>query len=399
MTPPTTLARPPQTAQPPAAPARVSRSEAELLTLTRAILSPGPRYLPSLRQQPKRVTRVFSIGPTAMGLLQQTLARGVTLELLRRGGWQTRRTLVNGVVERGNLWQRHPTLPPLQFGRPSFELLAWLRSEDVGAARTLSHDTTPSLADDLLHYFAAAHILHAGGDLHQPAFARSPLCQLAYPDALASEQPLPQLDLRALVHGEGAIIVEALQPELAARWVAMEQAKPEIGQIERMTRIGQAQTHVLTSWFRAIDTESPPRRDLAGFLADAARELLARGPERQCPDHTWWISGLDLRAPLSARQAAFVGAAAFLRALGTLGVWLDEAGLVPHFDEDYEAAQLLLSSWKYLHRAPEPPAPPPARATNQAQLPAAILDRAKLLATQLQSLHSLGPPADVTEPP
>ncbi|PRQ06822.1 hypothetical protein [Enhygromyxa salina] len=393
-----TQPRPPWDTQPSAAPARVSRSEAELLTLTRSILTPGPSYLPALRQHPKRIARITAIGPTAMRLLQQTLARGVSFEILRRGGWQTRRTLVDGQPKRGRLWQRHPTLPPLRFGPASFELLAWLRSEDVGApTRALPHMTAggvaPSLADELLHYFAAEHILRAGGDLHQPAFIHSGLCQLGYADALADQQPLPPLDLRPLVEGDGAIILEALQPELAARWVAMEQAKGEVGRVDVMTQIGQAQAQALSSLFRAIDRVTPARRDLAGFVAEAARDLLARGPERRCPDHRWWIAGLDLRAPLSARQAAFVGAAAFLRALGTLGVWIDQAGLVPHFDDDYEAAQLLLSTWTYLHRAREPTAPPPQRNRDQPQLPAAILDRAKLLANQLESLHSLGVPS------
>lgn len=381
-------------AEPSATPARVSRSEAELITLTRAILSSGPRYLPSLRQHPKRAARLTTIGPTAMGLLAQTLARGVSLELLRRGGWQTRRTLVDGHPKRGNLWQRHTTLPPLSFGPASFELLAWLRSEDVGApSRELSHDlsrgSAPSIADELLHYFAAEHILRAGGDLQQPAFLRSPLCQLGYADALASAQALPQLDLRELVRGPSAIILEALQPDLSARWIAMERAKGELGRVEVMTQIGQAQAQVLTSLFRAVDLVAPRRRDLADFLARAARELLARGPKRCCPDHRWWIRGLDLRAPLSARQAAFVGSAAFLRGVGRLGVWLEEAGLVAHFDEDYAAAQLMLSAWNDLHRAPEPSSLA-RRTPTEPQLPAAILDRAKLLANQLQSLHSLG---------
>jgi hypothetical protein len=280
------------------------------------------------------------------------------------------------------------------FGPASFELLAWLRSEDVGApTRGLAHDPRMTIADELLHYFAAEHILRAGGDLHQPAFARSPLCQLGYPDALAEIQALPQLDLRGLVRAEGAVFLEALQPDLASRWVAMEQAKGKLGRIDLMTQIGQAQAHVLTCLFRAVDLVTPRRRDLAGFLAEAARELLARGPERCCPDHRWWIRGLDLRAPLSARQAAFVASAAFLRGVGRLGVWLEEAGLVAHFDEDYEAAQLLLSTWTYLHADPARSSLPPQRVDDEPQRRTSILSRAKLLANELESLHSLGVPA------
>ncbi|PRP90702.1 hypothetical protein ENSA5_62480 [Enhygromyxa salina] len=372
----------------PGSPARVSRSEAELLTLTRALMAPGPRYLPALRHRPRRTPRLEKIGPTAMGLLQQTLARGVAFELLRRGGWQTRRTLVNGHAKRGTVWQRHRELPPLTFGPASFELLSWLRAEDVSSPkRELPQAARTTLADELLYYLAAEQIVRAGGVLRQPAFLRSPLCQLGYADALAGDEPLPKLDLRELARGEGAIVLEALQPDLCRRWVAMERAKGERAELSVMTQIGQAQDQVLASLFSALDLVDPRRRELASFLAEAARELLARGPERRCPDHRWWIGGLDLRAPLSARQSAFAASAAFLRGVAQLGRWLDEAGVVAHFDEDYEAAQLLLSSWQYLRSAPEP--------TEEAQIPATILDRAIRLANQLESLHSLGQPSEL----
>jgi hypothetical protein len=370
---------------------RVARSEAELLTLTRAILNPTSSYIPSLRQRPKRAIRIESIGPAAMGLLQQTLARGVCAALLRRGGWETRRTLVAGQPKRGRLWQRHPVLPVLRFGPASFRLLCWLRAEDVAQAKApLEHDPDMSIADELLHYLAAERVVRAGGNLHQPAFLCSPLCQLGWAHALAEGSPLPKLDFRRLAAGEGAIVLEALQSDLARRQIEVERHKGEIVPLDTMIRIGSAQELVLDGLFRALDLVEPRRRELASFVAEAARELLARGPERRCPDQRWWIRSLDLRAPLSARQAAFSAAAAFLRAIGRLGRWLDEAGIVAHFDEDYEAAQLLLSSWHDLRTAP-PAGPPLARATpEQAQPPATVLERAAFLATALESLHSLG---------
>lgn len=362
---------------------RVARSEDELIKLARGLVGSGRP--PARARAAKPISK---IGPTAMGLLQQTLARGVIASLLRAGGWENRRTLVDGHGQRGRLWERHASLPPLRFGPASFELLTWLRDEDLvrPSHKLARHDET-TLADDVLHYLACEQLTRAGLDVHQPAFLRSPLCQLGYPEFLASGDPLPDVDFTPLTEEPGSIIVEALQSSLASRWVETEQRKGTIVVLEDMTRIGNAQTRVLTRWFAAIDRGAPPRRDLAGFLAEAARQLLARGPERRCPDHRWWIRSLSVQASLAARQSAFTAAAAFLRGLARLNVWLDEAGVVAHFDDDYEAAQLLLSSWRYLRERPEAPA---ELLHQQAALPASILDRAATLAHTLESLHSLG---------
>jgi hypothetical protein len=381
--------------------ARVSRSEAELLDLAARIISPTQRYITALREQPRRVVRIKQIGPTAMGLLQQILARGVSVELLRRGGWETRRTLAvvqgESQVARGRLWERHPRLPPLHFTRASFQLLSWLRAEDVADPKKLLQFKAPtSVADELLVYFAAEQVIKAGGDLKQPAFLHSPLCQLAFVNHLAGPEPLPTLDFRPLTSGDGAIMFEALQSELARRLVDIEKARHECVMLDAMVRIGAAQDQVFAGLFRAVDLAEPRRRDLAGFVAEAARSLLAKGPERICPDHRWWVEALDLRAPLAARQAAFSAAATFLRTIGQIGRWLDDAGLVAHFDEDYVAAQLLLSSWEYLRAAPEPSSSvghASRNRTGQPPLPASILDRAHVLAHQLDSLHSLGLPS------
>lgn len=365
---------------------RVARSEDELIKLARGLVGVG--RAPTRTRAIKPIVR---IGPTAMALLQQTLARGVIASLLRGGGWETRRTQVDGQPKRGRLWERHATLPPLHFSPASIELLIWLHGEDlVRPSRELERDPNTTLADDVLHYLACEQLTRAGLDVHQPAFLRSPLCQLGFCDALASDdQPLPDVDFGPLAEGPGAIIVEALQSSLAAQWRKTERRKGEIVALEEMVRIGRAQDQVLQAWFAALDRVQPRRRDLAGFVAEVARELLACGPERRCPDFRWWVNVLSVRAPLAARQEALTAAAAFLRGVGQLGVWLDEAGVVAHFDEDYEAAQLLLSSWQYLRARPEPPA---ELAATQATLPASILDRAATLARTLESLHSLGAP-------
>lgn len=369
---------------------RVAQSEAELLNLTRALLTPSKRYIPALRLRGDRGAPIERIGPTAMGLLQQTLARGVCYELLRRGGWQQRRTLVEGAPRSGRLWERHLELPPLRFGRASFELLVWLREQDVGhPRRKLPYRKDRSWGDELLHYLAAEQIVLAEGNLQQPAFTRSPLCQLGFVHALVSNEPLEPLDYGELVAGEGALLLEALQPDLRAKWMAMERRKGSIVNLSSMRALGRGQDQVLSSLFGAIERGDPPRRELADFIAELALELLARGSERRCPDARWWIHSLDLRAALSERQAAFTAAAAWLRGVEQLGRWYEQAGLVAHFDEDYEAAQLLLAQWAPLRATPSLD----ARATPvvSAHDPhSSVFERARTLRAQLESLHSLG---------
>lgn len=367
-------------------PARVAASEAELLTVARTVVGGASQNVGRwLLQKPRGTIR--KIGPTAMGLLQQTLARGVCQQLLRRGGWQQRRTLVDGVPKRGRLWQRHGQLPALRFGPASFELLVWLHSDNATKPRReLPRHEAVGLGDELLHYLAAEQILEVGGRPRQEAFLRSPLCQLGFADQLASDAELPRLDFAPYVRGDGALILEALQSELARRWLAMEEGKGNIVELDAMVAVGRAQTQVLDGLFAAIEASGDPKRDgagarreLAGFLAEAAVSLLARGRERLCPAPRWWTQSLDLRAPLAARQQAFTAAAAFLHGVARLGEWVAEAGVVAHFEADYEAAQLLLSSWHALHARPEGPADA-----------VSVLERAAALARALDSLHSLG---------
>ncbi|MCA9684541.1 MAG: hypothetical protein KC457_20305 [Myxococcales bacterium] len=370
----------------PAGPGRVAQSEADLLTITRALFSRGGKPFLLLRSY----GQIESIGPTAMGLLQQTLTRGLSLEILRRGGWQRRRFLHDehgqGLPRRGRLWERHRPLPALHFSRASFELLTWLHRENVTRPKRPLPRRATTFADEALLYLAAARITEVGGSLREPAFLHSPICQLGYADVMAEladdPAPVPAIDFRPLV-GRDVALLEALQPDLARRWEAMENRKRDIKSLELMSRLGAAQEQALANLFTAIDGSEPRRRDLAGFIAETAELLLARGPERLCPDHRWWTRSLDMRASLSARQRAFTASAAFLRAVVTLGGWLNEAGLVAHFDDDYETAQLLLSSWRFVQaRQPGPQGRPEDELS--------ILERASALTRTLESLHSLG---------
>ena len=375
-------------------PARVANSEAELLTVARAVIGRASHpFVPLLRRRRKQITQ---IGPTAMALLRQTLARGVALALVRRGGWQRRQTLQGGAVVRGRLWERHRPLPPelLRFGPASFALLSWLHREDVVRPRNpLPRPEAVTLGDELLHYLAAERILEAEGELQQPAFREAPLCRLAFAHELPGGDPLPAVELASWVVGPGAVALEALQPSLARHWVAAERRKAKLRSIGRMIAMGEAQAEILATLVAAIEAESvdPPRRDLATFVPEAARQLLAP-PDRAGPDERWWVELLDTRGRMARRQRAFCAAAALLRGAADLRRWIDAAGLVAHFDDGYEAAQALLSDWRPYHARPELP-------VDDGRTTPSVFERAAELATRLESLHSLGVrPADAQEP-
>jgi hypothetical protein len=364
---------------------RVAGSEARLLHLARALVGAEQhRYLPLLRQKQKFGDR---IGPTAMGLLKQTLARGIVQQLLRRGGWQTRRTLGPQGPVRGRLWERHRPLPPLHFGPASFALLAWLVREDVVKPnQELRRLPDTTIADDLLHYFAVEHLLRVGGRPQEhPAFRRSPLVALGYPDVLARDagSDLLAADFSDLA-GKHAFVLEALQPDLAQRWIEMERSKGTIESLDAMIRLGEAQRHVLDRLFTALEQATPPRRELASFVVEAGDVLLRRGPDRR-----WWTAGLDTRAPLAARQRAFTASASLLIALTRLSRWVDDAGLVAHFDDDYEAAQMLLANWQFMRQRPTVSEFDRVGPRDAAPQPSGF-ERAAALARELESLHSLG---------
>ena len=119
---------------------------------------------------------------------------------------------------------------------------------------------------------------------------------------------------------------------------------------------------------------------LRAKIGDNIDQLVHRGPDRR-----WWTASLDTRAPLAQRQRAFAAAAALLDALSRLGRWVDEAGLVAHFDDDYAAAQMLLVSWQFMRQAPSAA----ERARAAGPRPSGF-ERAAALARELESLHSLG---------
>lgn len=324
-------------------PPRVARSEGALLALTQALFEPkraaavrrivlGPTPLPT------------RIGPTAMRLFESTLARGVLRDVLQAGGWQVQHPIGS---DAGRLWERHPQLR-LDFTAQTADLvLGMTRRSAERQAQQAPEDPTP--ADRWVRGLAVDLLCRLDMPLPVDAFATAPLCWLLRPERLARAAPLPTtIDFMSLVTGPMAAWMEAIQPRLTRRWIALERRKPGIRKLSRMTRLGAAQQAVLIPFFAACDKAG--RRDLATFAVHAAQAILAPTDAGTHPPATWWIDALAHTGSLRARQAAYVESAALLDALHIPARWHAEHGQTAFFDEEYDAAQLLLSAWEGLGR-------------------------------------------------
>jgi len=171
----------------------------------------------------------------------------------------------------------------------------------------------------------------------QPAFQRSILCRLGFPDLFAAAPSRPTAPAFAPLLADGGWLLEGLQDDLAARWRALEERKSGLSEPSALVALGTAQEQVVEAFLAALDAAR--RRDLAGFLLDALRPLLPRPASH-------WMAGLVIgRTSLSARAEAGRAAGAGLRALGRLAAWDAEHRAARIFDDDYDVAQRLLSEW------------------------------------------------------
>ena len=289
-------------------------------------------------------------------LLGDALAQ-VWPALWRRGGAQPSASLDGGAVRRGRIWERHAPIG-LVFSQATVRFLCWLIATPLtGASATqtpwlrpgrLEHDvggrdatwleeTALTVGDQVMIYLA---LDAATGTPAQAAIAAlpvtrtAPLAWLGFADRLGAP---PSLAFDSLCEGAGAIVIEALTGELAQRWRAVELSKRAITVPERLIALGAAQDATLQGFMAACDRHR--RRDLAGFVIDAAAPLLQR-------EIVPTPAQLDPGAPLARRAAARVAAGALLRAVTVWGAWDQAHRGVRFIDDDYPAAQLLLARFE-----------------------------------------------------
>ena len=323
----------------------VSRFEANLLHLLHYFLQQAPvqQALPLLEA---KIDRPPCLSRNAVELVQDALAKGCVLLLVRLGGWRRERFLRNEKAVEGRLWERTP--PPdlgLSFTRNTLDFLVWVTAQKPTEDKKGWQPPHASLTEgDLLLLYFAFEALR-GNNLGTELLKRQPLskhglCWLAFPEdyarAGASETP----DFGPWATGRGACIIEALQPILAERWVQMEVDKGRLTGWQPMRDLGQAQERALDGFLQAI--EAAGRLDLARFLLQAAARLVT-------PNATpnLWTGSLRQHAQrLADRAETYRGALAFLRQMPRLQEWERRARGVGYFDEGYAASQLWKADWE-----------------------------------------------------
>ena len=334
---------------------RVAASEFELLTIARALFEPPNRRRPAMLASLLRQRRELptGLGPTALGLLSDTMAKGVVLALIGRGGWQRIDSLHHGEVVHGRLWQRHAP-PALHLSPFAVELCRWLTAEPLRQKECAPLEARPATIADELVLYLALDLTHrigcADGLREQPAVRASGLCWLGFGDVLARAASLPSglppADISVyafapLTSGAGMVLLEALQVDLTRRWVRIERDKRRIGDLGQLIAVGRIQDAVLRAYFGAV--QGAERLDLSRFIVAAAGELLSERTDAEA-----WQPVLDSGGSMRTRNEARRASVALLRNLRTIRHWVEQAMTVRFFDDEYDAAQLLLRVWEPL---------------------------------------------------
>jgi hypothetical protein len=327
----------------------VSRFEANLLRLLYFFLrqEPPERAIPLVEQR-HRQPPCLSRG--AVRLVQDALGKGCPHLLIRLGAWRNERHLRNEQVVEGRLWQRTPPRElGLRFSRHTLEFLLWITAvkpaDKDNPWQPREEDLTPG--DLLLLFFAHERLRETPTSLGFPQvrtrapYAQHGLCWLAYPEDYGEARERAQPNFAPWTTGLGSCILEALQPELAKRWIAIEGGKEQTSNPQTMRQLGEAQDRVLSRFLDAC--EQAGRMDLARFLLVAGSHLL--GPHANAG---MWIGGLNTQGlRLADRATVYQAAMTYLRHFERLARWERQARGVGYFDEGYHASQLWKADWDH----------------------------------------------------
>jgi len=321
----------------------VAASEHDLLVLARGLIEGDSAEVSAMLYRQRELPPAIST--TCAELLGDTLAH-VWPALWRRGGTRPEPGGQAGAFEgggagRGRIWERHAPVG-LGFSAATLRLLRWLLAMPlVAPVASLQPLAAESLAvgDQVMVYLAleaAAGSPAQATIAAQPLVRAAPLAWLGFAELFRDGAP-PALG--SLCRGAGAIVVESLTGDLARHWRTVELSKRAIEAPDKLIALGAAQDAMLGGFMAACDQHH--RRDLAGFVIDAAAPLLARGiapvPAR-----------LDPNASLASRSAARVAAGALLRGVMTWARWDEAHRGVRFIDDDYAMAQRLLARFEVI---------------------------------------------------
>jgi len=335
---------PPDSSGPPA----VSKFEYNLLRILRFLLG----HMPAEQAAPLVYSR-FSPRPpclsrTCVRLVQDTLAKGLIVHLVRAGGWRRERFLSGNQPVDGRVWDRVPLdVRRLEFGEHTLEFLLWISAEKPTETRD-DWDAPPAelSAADELFFALALDALRPLPDVFpllaaKAVFRGNPLCWLISPGDFAADEPIPPAFDRWLT-GTRAAILECLQPALTQRWVRSERGKGQVGDWQQMRQQGRAELAALAAFLAAAETAARP--DLTRFVLRSASAVFAGGELTPA----FWTGGLQGIGPqrLADRLDTQRAALALPRQLETLQRWEQRARSVGYFDEDYQSSQLWKADWE-----------------------------------------------------
>jgi hypothetical protein len=312
---------------------RVARSEAGFLRFLQLLITGAPTDTIAHVLLRTNVLRP-RIGPTAMGLVQDALAKGTVRLLAHGGGWRPETRPVGDDVATGPLWTRRP-VEAIAFGPWSFALLRWAYTEAlVSPSRPPDPPETWQTGDHLVAWMVARALATTGLHGSGGAVARSPLAALA----LAGACPSPEPDWPAWLEAHD-VLLEGLQEALGRAWA--DGLRSLLAGVEpaEVATVGTAQRELIEPLLDALSTRG--RLDLADFLWVAGEQLV---PD---PDHPPTLAP-TLRASrsLRERQAAQDVVAAALALVVRLERSLEAARTTRFFDDDYDAAQARLARFE-----------------------------------------------------
>lgn len=331
-------------------PLQVSRFEANLLRIVRFFFQqiPAEEALPLVRTTQSRPR---CLSAPAVHLVRDTLAKGCVLYLVRAGGWRHERFLRKGEPKAGRLWERSPIDElALEFSSHSLEFLIWLTTNKPGGPTPMWEAPTSELTiGDHLLLFLAYEAMREERDIatalqSSPTFALHPLIVLMNPGDFAGERMPDAISFREWVSGQGAQVIEAMQPKLEARWLENERSKGQIGDWDRLRQQGEVELAVLERFMPAA--ENAGRWDVARFLLGVLGKLLATADMTP----TFWTGGLQGNGPprLADRLETQRSALSVLRQAERLRQWEQRARRSGYMDDDYAASKFWLGEWERL---------------------------------------------------
>lgn len=324
--------------------ATVGRVEAELLGVARALVTPGA--YPSVEHTLATPHELTTLGPTAMRILESTLAKGSVKMLARLGGARRAHRVLP-------IASRPP--PGLAFSAYSFQLVRWLTCTRVGDPSAATFDATPlTIGDELLSYLTLRlvedHPL-ARPIAAQPGLHASALAWLGYAGVLARhgriEEPVVPAFEKLLDDADerGTVVLECIADDLRRRWAIASASPVDAIDPARAVRIVLAEQRTLNGFLDAVERKG--RWELATFLVEAGARVLPGGAVvRDVAARVVPIvrEGGALRARTEARRKA----GALFHALRRLGEKRDELALVRFFEDGYDDAQRVLAAWDVL---------------------------------------------------